>query len=268
MHVMNLLNQLDANELLGGLLSWKGPGPSPYTVHDLHAFCNISSSECKLHSDNHEEFKIRLSSMNDDEKEILRDHVHKLFWNILLGQHNEFTRIDQTCAQLKTIPLSKSASVLDVGSSHGLHGLLHLVHRHNLPYKFAACDVLPANLKLLSLFGIETFYLSAQHAATSDIPIAKYDLVMCNEVLEHLDQSSEDAVLQMMMKWVRPGGHIMITFPVDANPKAYDRNVDPFGHVRQPSVETIIQKLNGHVVKCDKISTGKQNCHYLLINKR
>jgi 2-polyprenyl-3-methyl-5-hydroxy-6-metoxy-1,4-benzoquinol methylase len=47
-----------------------------------------------------------------------------------------------------------------------------------------------------------------------DLPSAGFDKIVCTEVLEHV--VNPDAILDQMKRLVRPGGHLVITFPNDA----------------------------------------------------
>mgnify|MGYP003403366603 CR=1 FL=1 len=229
-----LLLNLGCDYLVDSLSAWKGPGPSPHDVKYLQSFCKLDMKDTIKLVKSHELFKQQLSSLTKNERSLLHSHIIESFWNVQLRSESSYPRADVVANIISGLGHAPGSSLLDVGSSHGLHGLLHLMLRHNLPLTFAASDILACNIRLLALLGLDTFALNCEHASCSKVDTV-YDIVMCNEVLEHIDQTSEDALLFEMRRWTKPGGSVVISFPEDANPQAYDIERDPLGHVRQPS---------------------------------
>jgi len=68
-----------------------------------------------------------------------------------------------------------------------------------------------------------------------EIPDSEFDLLVAFEVLEHLEDDHE--TLMSWSKWVRPGGHIMVSVPAD--PDRFDACDRLVGHVRRYSRDSL-----------------------------
>ena len=66
-------------------------------------------------------------------------------------------------------------------------------------------------------------------------PDREFDLLMALEVLEHIEDDA--AALRSWSRWVRPGGHIMVSVPAD--PDRFDACDRLVGHVRRYTRESL-----------------------------
>lgn len=121
-------------------------------------------------------------------------------------------------------------SVLDVGCGSG--ELLSLIERHHPRARgLAGADLSPDQVERnrKRLPRAEFFALDIQRAALE----RTFDLVVCSEVIEHLDD--QRAAVAHLARMVRPGGRLLITCPTGTM-YATEKH---FGHVRHPSAEEL-----------------------------
>jgi 2-polyprenyl-3-methyl-5-hydroxy-6-metoxy-1,4-benzoquinol methylase len=119
----------------------------------------------------------------------------------------------------------KFASVLDVGCGNGeLLALLHGVHPQVA--SLTGADLSPDQVarNRARLPNMEFFALDVQ----KDSLDRRFDLVVCSEVIEHLDEPG--AAVKNLARMVRPGGRVVITCPTGT---VYPTERH-FGHVRHP----------------------------------
>jgi 2-polyprenyl-3-methyl-5-hydroxy-6-metoxy-1,4-benzoquinol methylase len=121
------------------------------------------------------------------------------------------------------------ATVLDVGCGSG--ELLSYVRRSHPGAALAGADLSPEQTERnrQRMPDAEFFALDIQ---TAHLP-RTFDLVICSEVVEHLDDAR--AAIQHLSKMVAPGGRLLITCP-SGTVYATERH---FGHVRHPRAEDL-----------------------------
>jgi 2-polyprenyl-3-methyl-5-hydroxy-6-metoxy-1,4-benzoquinol methylase len=122
------------------------------------------------------------------------------------------------------------ASVLDVGCGNG--ELLALLHEafpsvSTLVGVDLSPDQVERNARRLA--GMEFFAMDVQRDAID----RTFDLVVCSEVIEHLDDPR--AAVKNLARMVRPGGRLLVTCPTGTM-YATERH---FGHVRHPKAEEL-----------------------------
>lgn len=63
-------------------------------------------------------------------------------------------------------------------------------------------------------------------AAALPVQDASFDAVLCLEMLEHLPAEEREPALREMVRALRPGGRLIVTFPADATAAELDRWLD------------------------------------------
>ncbi len=148
-------------------------------------------------------------------------------YNALWPQLSEFIRYNpgarhrrrHVFALLDRVPFS---SLLDVGCGDG--ALLRMLHKRYPKVSFHGVD--------LSAVVIERNQAALPHMqfATANVAVdplpGSYDVVVCTEVLEHLDDPAK--ALRTIAEATKPGGHAVITTPT-GTVHATERH---FGHTR------------------------------------
>jgi 2-polyprenyl-3-methyl-5-hydroxy-6-metoxy-1,4-benzoquinol methylase len=119
-------------------------------------------------------------------------------------------------------------SVADVGCGPGETLLSLLKHyprlQHLSGFDFAE-ETIASNRQRLP--GIHFGFLDIQKGPGD----GQYDLVICSEVIEHLD--NQPLAVQHLAKMVKPGGHLLLSCPTG---KIYPTEVN-FGHVKHPTLQ-------------------------------
>jgi ubiquinone/menaquinone biosynthesis C-methylase UbiE len=57
-------------------------------------------------------------------------------------------------------------------------------------------------------------------------PDASFDVVVCAEVLEHIPAPDREPALGEMLRVLRPGGRMIVTFPADATARECDQRLN------------------------------------------
>jgi SAM-dependent methyltransferase len=73
----------------------------------------------------------------------------------------------------------------------------------------------------------------AGRADALPVPDASFDAVLCLEVLEHLGEAEREPALGEMVRVLRPGGRLIVTFPADEAALELDRWLDARYRARQ-----------------------------------
>src|SRR5580658_1368439 len=131
---------------------------------------------------------------------------------------------------LDCLSSERFASVLDVGCGNGeLLALLHGTHPD--VSALAGVDLSPDQVSRnrARLPGMEFFALDIQKE-----PLDRaFDLVVCSEVIEHLDD--QRAAVTNLARMVNPGGRLVLTCPTGTMYPTEHH----FGHVRHPAAEEL-----------------------------
>jgi len=93
-----------------------------------------------------------------------------------------------------------------------------------------------------------------------EIPDREFDLLVAFEVLEHLEDDHE--TLKSWSRWVRPGGHIMVSVPAD--PERFDACDRLVGHVRRYSRDSLRDLFENTGHRMIAIDTWGMPAGYLL----
>lgn len=83
-----------------------------------------------------------------------------------------------------------------------------------------------------------------------ETPDRRFDMLVAFEVLEHLENDHE--IMTVWSKWVRPGGHIMVSVPAD--PERFDACDHLVGHVRRytrDSLGNLLENAGHRIVAID-----------------
>jgi SAM-dependent methyltransferase len=73
-----------------------------------------------------------------------------------------------------------------------------------------------------------TAMLERRPGSASELPVenASFDVVLSLEMLEHIPQADRRSALREMLRALRPGGRLVVTFPADATGERLDRWLD------------------------------------------
>src|SRR5688572_31702098 len=89
-----------------------------------------------------------------------------------------------------------------------------------------------------------------------------YDCLFISEVIEHLEESDLDRVLQTVVSSLKPHGLLVVTTPDSEDLFAASRYCPickhlfhPWGHVRSFTATTLEQTLTNYGVKCEELHT-------------
>jgi 2-polyprenyl-3-methyl-5-hydroxy-6-metoxy-1,4-benzoquinol methylase len=132
---------------------------------------------------------------------------------------------------LDCLSSDRFSSVLDVGCGSG--GLLALLHEaHPEITALTGVDLSPDQVvrNRARLPGMEFLSLDVQKGVLD----RTFDLVVCSEVIEHLDDQC--AAVKHLASMVSPGGRLVLTCPTG---EMYPTERH-FGHVRHPGAEDLV----------------------------
>ena len=106
--------------------------------------------------------------------------------------------------------------VLEVGSGSG--GVTEFLH----------APVTGVDTAFERTAGRATPYLTPVEARAEALPFAdaSFDAVLCVEMLEHVPAAAREAVLSELLRVLRPGGRLVLTFPADAAAARLDRELN------------------------------------------
>ena len=275
--INQILTKINAKKIAGtkSSLDW-GRSLMPYTADELNSLCyNRSELDSRALRNDHANFVASCASLSDGEREAVRTWLVKNYveaaWyargNPKTNPESAFgIRPRWTWDNFMSRLSGKNLSYLDVGPCHGLHSNLIYWYNYDGEFTYHAADILPAYLQLQVLSGVDARYFDATYMDLLDVyDEASMDVILCTEVIEHLKTDEATKVLTGCLKVLRPGGKMMISFPVDAKPFDYFQGI-AFGHQQQPDLtqtQTLLKELGLNDQTYTKLFSGKTYQHVI-----
>jgi hypothetical protein len=232
MNVDLTLKSIGADELIGGFAAWNGRALCPYSEPELRSFASVDVNQNEAMRQAFDDFKSKLSSLSEEERLGLRTWARAQFVDRIWDVDGRVYPRPEFARNAFFNVYKRAGKFLDIAPAHGVHGLLLFRDHYRLPFEYHAADTLPAYNKLLSVLDVNVVHYNAKYDRLSGGP---YDAITCTEFLEHVDEPTEDRILEDITS-------VLITFPVKALPHG-KIDTDPMGHIRQPSVADIAGKL-------------------------
>lgn len=110
-------------------------------------------------------------------------------------------------------------AVLDVGCKSGTF-LRHLEHRpHFSNIRLCGTDITAYEVYKKNLY--QEIFISDLMAGQAEVPTGAYDVVVCEQVLEHLDRL--ELAIASFERVLKPGGRLIVGVPIFVSPLAYLR---------------------------------------------
>lgn len=110
------------------------------------------------------------------------------------------------------LPAAEGKLAADLGCGAGQRGARVLAE---LGWTVYGCELDPAKAELAGSFGkIDVCDVR------SWAPPEAVDLVLCAELLEHLPSDDQQPLLEEVRRWLRPGGHLVLSTPQRNSPVA------------------------------------------------
>ncbi len=267
-NIDDILTEIEASELIGGLKSWGYPGnASPYSANDVLNFAKIDSIANTTLRQEFNNFKHKYALLSFEEKNLLyvwtMDNFPRLAWK---REGMIFNRPEFANENFFKKYNARHGRLLDLAPAHGYHGVLLYREHHKLDTQLYACDLLPCYNKMLHLCNVTVEHYNAKHDLLSDVYAQKelFNVITCTEFLEHIDDVTEQLLLGSLRHVTSSTAKILITFPEIALKNGKIDETDPLGHVRQPSIEEVEQRLvNFKTLESGKFFSGK--CHQMFI---
>jgi 2-polyprenyl-3-methyl-5-hydroxy-6-metoxy-1,4-benzoquinol methylase len=147
----------------------------------------------------------------------------------------------------------KTLSVLDVGCKTGTL-LRHLEHRpHFSSIRLSGTDISTYDLYRKDLY--QEVFVSDLMAGQVEVPSNAYDVVVCEQVLEHLERL--DLAIASLERVLKPGGRLIVGVPIFVSLLAFLRRtyvaatliVDPakkWSHIQSFSLRTFRRIMKQH----------------------
>lgn len=273
MSIENLLESISAKDLSGGSKAWGGKKLCPYTNPQLEYFVNQTGKQLDDEKSRYDIFLRKFHSQDQQTKDRLRGWIKSTFaekiWAKGIGVRPNWTW-KHILQNINDPNIRKS--YLDVGSCHGIHGIVHFKEVQKANFDFYACELLPAYLKLQTLCGIDARMWHSHLSNIKDIfKEERFDLITCTEVLEHLTDEDSTRLLNEFQFVAKPKGTIFITYPVDAAVKKTNLKADPLGHRHQPVLKNVISRLGNDFEiqnQSTKIKSGNHEQQVIIAIKK
>jgi 2-polyprenyl-3-methyl-5-hydroxy-6-metoxy-1,4-benzoquinol methylase len=254
MGIEDLLKRIHAKDLIGSYGRWGKNRLNPYSNKDLTHFVNQSDRDFADENTRFSIFRSKYLSLAPEDKVSLEDWAVKSFGNPVwvkeIGPRPEWI--------WNNFLSKRSGKYLDIGCCHGLHSNIFFKNKRSGNFEYFSCDLLPAYLKLQMVCGIDSRMWHSRKTDISELfHDVKFDVVVCSEILEHIRDEDEKLLLSSLSKICAPGCDVLITFPKDAKVERTDLESDPLGHIHQPKVEEVIDRLGNDFIIVDSKSVIK-----------
>lgn len=263
--VNDILKSIGAHEFE----TWNNALVQPYSEQQLRKFENFDEDQASNTKLEFENFRMRYESLSEQDKQLVKDWVYKKYVEPAYKATKALQRPE--FAKRKFFPLiSENARLLDVAPAHGCHGVLVYRDLYKQKFHLHTCDLIPAYNKLLTMAKIAVNHVDLRFLRLKEeYEENAFDAVMLTEVLEHVDQKTEDHLCEDLQRITSASAHVFITFPEHALPRNANAGHEPFGHIRQPSIEAVSSKLRGFkVLESGKFFSGKVNQYYMICQKK
>jgi SAM-dependent methyltransferase len=142
-------------------------------------------------------------------------------------------RYDVIARLLGDLPAARS--FMEVGCGQGALGALLALQFHYVGYEPDPASFAVARARVSPRGG------RVLHGPAPAVPDRLFDVVGAFEVLEH--QEDDRAMLASWVRWVRPGGHLLVSVP--AHPHRYGAADHYVGHFRRYSRDALRTLLDG-----------------------
>lgn len=260
--VKSTLESIGASDLAGGNQTW-GPAWCPYTLDELNMLDTMNADENESVKDSFRVFLEKFNALSGQEKIALRAWSQIEYVDPIWKKQKSYARHEFSNKHFFPRVKRTSGKMLEVGSSHGVYGALLYRDHYKYGLEIHTNDMVPCNNKLLAIMGFNVQHVNLKYDSLAMCYNDSFDVITLTEVLEHVDQKTEDFICSDLHKITQPGSQLFITFPVVAMGNGKPLPNDPLGHIRQPTVAEVKSKLHEFQVESGEFSNGKQNIIYM-----
>jgi 2-polyprenyl-3-methyl-5-hydroxy-6-metoxy-1,4-benzoquinol methylase len=164
--------------------------------------------------------------------------------NIKGGRYQHRATFIYEAAIKPVIDKNPTAKILNVGCGSGCLNFFFWIYERDLPLEncTAVADVVPSFLLPHALYDITPYLVHFEKEDLNNFVDDKFDLIICSEVIEHVNQKSENMLINSFKGLLNPGGNLCLTYP---SPEHCHLDDNPLGHKRVPSAEKIKDELGG-----------------------
>jgi len=265
----DILKRLGASELANGRIDWGGDAMSPYSHDELVAFATMDAETGARIKAQFDDFLSVYFALPTDERDMLKVWAQREFVDPTWRNGRTFPRPE--FANARFFPNAAHAGrLLDIAPAHGCHGALLYRDHYRYDLNLHTCDFSPCYNKLLTLLGVDVKHFDVRFDRLRDTYDTTFDVVTLTEVLEHVDQTAEDNIIADLHDITRLDARVLITFPVKALPHGgVPQPDDPLGHIRQPVVADVIDKMQGfNALERGRFSGGKYDQNFIILERK
>ncbi len=265
MEIEKLLEYLGCKKtFINGISTWQFPGLScPNSIDEIKEIARIPHDMSSRFAREHSKFLETYRMFSAEDKLQLKNWIHKNFLDIAWADKNHrHLRVEYAWNKFLKHLDSHDRKFLDIGPGHGFHGILLYKEQYKMQSELFACDIMPCYNQLIQLCGVETQFYDASRMKLNEVySYQRFDTILCAEVLEHVSDAAENNIISGLFEITNKGGSVMFTFPERAMTEPYNFDRDPMGHVRQPTIAQVSDRLREagfEIAGTDKFSSGKQ----------
>lgn len=268
--IEEILRSVGADRLACGIRSW-GETFCPYSEQELDSICfKRGIKESNTLRDQFKDFCQKYSSLDDSTRLILKDWAIKEFLFATWDSRDFGIRPKWTWKNFIS-KMETGSSCLDIGPCHGIHSNLVYKHYYKPDLKFFSADVQVPYLQLQKICGVDSRFFDASHMRLETVyEEESMDFILFTEVLEHLTRDEGKNLITSICNVLKPGGKMMISFPVDAKPFDFFTGV-PFGHQYQPDIGEVSDQMKNLGIENQeytKLWSGKTYQHVIVGKKQ